>query len=467
MNVKPIKSIKHKTILTFSIFSIFLIVFMWLFQAIYFSTLYENVKASELEYTTETVADVFKQSPNYEAELLDLSLQKDVGIIIFVLREDTPILLFNSSREYDANLNRKLQIFLYEMSETGTANFVTKTSGNLKILNCGKMEVINGQLVYFYVSAPVVPVTSTTTNFRYLLFFISIGVFSATLIGSYILSSQLSLPIIRMANKAKQLTNSNMNVKFNSNEYAEVKQLSDTLNYAIGELQKTDDLRKEVIANVSHELKTPLTMIKSYTELIRDISGENPEKRKAHLEIIHSEAEHLEFLINDMMDYSKLESGVMAYNKTVFNLTEILAKHKNSFSEKYSAFKITLSAPKIVMIEADQKRIGQVITNLLNNAINYSTTKKLINIRLKKLDNQPNKYQLDIVDHGMGISEENLEHIFERHFRTTTAKRTTVGSGIGLSIVKSILDAHGFSISVSSTEGKGSTFHVIFTSQGD
>lgn len=434
---------------------------MWIFQAIYFSTIYENVKGNELEYTIDEVVQIFSSSPHYQDELVDLSIQKDMGIVIFEMNEDSPVLLFNSSREFTANLEKKLDKFVSNMSDLGEAKFTTNTVNNTKILNCGIVKIINGKMVYFYVSSPIVPVSSATMHFRYLLFFISIGVFSATLIGSYTLSSQLSLPIVRMANKAKQLTKSNMDVTFNSAEYSEVKQLSDTLNYAIGELKKTDTLRKEVIANVSHELKTPLTMIKSYTELIRDISGDNPEKRQAHLAIIHGEAERLEILINDMMDYSKLESGVMNYNKSIFNLSEVLTKHKQVFCQKHSNFKITLSAPKKCYIEADKTRIEQVITNLLNNAINYSTTKKIVNIRLKRTEN--GLAILEIVDHGMGISEENLSHIFERHFRTTTAKRTTVGSGIGLSIVKSILDAHNYPISVKSTEGKGSTFYITFT----
>ena len=266
-----------------------------------------------------------------------------------------------------------------------------------------------------------------------------------------------------MANKAKQLTESNKNVKFNSNDYAEVKQLSDTLNYALGELQKTDAIRKEVLANVSHELKTPLTMIKSYTELIKDISGDNPEKRKEHLDVIYREAERLDYLINDMMDYSKLESGLMSYEKSTFNLADVLKEFKAAYSQKFEDFKISLSTPKSVLIHADKKRIEQVITNLLNNAINYSTTKKEINIRLRKVPNSENQYKLEIVDHGMGISKENLDKIFDRHFRTTSAKRATIGSGIGLSIVKSILTYHNFEFGAKSEENKGSTFYIIFT----
>ena len=216
----------------------------------------------------------------------------------------------------------------------------------------------------------------------------------------------------------------------------------------------------EVIANVSHELRTPLTMIKSYTELIKDISGDNPEKRQEHLDVIHAEANKLEYLINDMMDYSKLESGVMTYEKSKFNLYDLLKRTKITYAQKYPEFKFSLSGVKDAFIFADEQRISQVITNLLNNAINYSSTKKEINVRLKRISQD--EIKLEVVDHGIGISEENLKNIFDRHFRSSSAKRAAVGSGIGLSIVKSILTHHGYSFGATSKENKGSTFYINF-----
>lgn len=462
MKDKKIPNIKQRTILTFSLFSFFIIGFIWLFQALYFNTIYENVKTSEIESISNFAVFAYSKDPNYNQVLRDVSLEKNVEIIIFSVEGEFLNIIFNSSRDCEHTvMESKMNSLMFNINEANKTSYIT-TNNNIKFLNTGKIENINGVNTYFYVSAPVTPMNSTTQNIQYMLAFISIGVFFITLIGSYVLSSQLSQPIERMAKKAKQLSASNTNVKFNATEYAEVKQLSDTLNFAIGEIKKTDAIRKDVMANVSHELRTPLTMIKSYTELIKDISGNDPEKRQQHLEVIYSEAERLEYLINDMMDYSKLESGMMTYNKTRFNLSESLKLFKTTYSEKYKNFKITLSAPKSAFIYADKTRIEQVISNMLNNAINYSTTKKEINIRLKPLSNE-NKFRLDIVDHGMGISKENLEHIFDRHFRSSNAKRATVGSGIGLSIAKSILNYHNYQFFANSTEGKGSTFTIIFT----
>ena len=458
---KPIHSIQHQTILTFSIFSFFLLVFIWLFQAIYFGAIYEKVKSSEVENLCRDVIRLNSSIADPTDALHDLAMQKNVEIIIFTTANNGYVVTFNNTRELQTkNIGSQIETILYKLGEETYISYETNET-NLNILNCITKQVDNNSTTYYFISAPISPVKNTTENFSYMLVFISIGVLCATMVGAYFLSNTISKPIVRMAKSAKQITKDNNNVKFVANEYLEVNQLANTLNYAIGELQKTDNVRKEVIANVSHELKTPLTMIKSYTELINDISGENPEKRKAHLNVIHAEAEKLEYLINDMMDYSKLESGVMTYEKSTFNLYDQLKQIKNTYSQKYPEFKFTLSGIKEAFIFADRKRIDQVLTNLLNNAINYSTTKKEINIRLKPTDNL-NEVKLEIVDHGIGISKENLEFIFDRHFRSSSAKRATVGSGIGLSIVKSILNHHAYTFGATSKENKGSTFYVNF-----
>lgn len=461
MNDKPIRSLKHRTILTFSLFSLFLIAFIWLFQAIYFGAIYEKVKANEVEYICQDVVRINSTFSNPTDSLNELAMQKNIEIIIFTATDNGYSIKYNNTRELQAkNIGVQIENLLATLGDQQFVSFETN-SNELNILNCVFKETHNGVETYYFVSAPISPVKNTTENFSYMLIFISIGVLSATMIGAYFLSSSISRPILRMAKNVNEINKNNMDVTFKADEYLEVKQLADTLNFAIGEIKKTDNVRKEVIANVSHELRTPLTMIKSYTELIKDISGDDPVKRKEHLNVIHAEADKLEYLISDMMDYSKLESGVMTYEKTKFNLFDLLKTTKNTYSQKYPNFKFSLSGVKDAFIFADQKRISQVVTNLLNNAINYSLNKKEINIRLKKINNT--QVRLEIVDHGIGISEENLKYIFDRHFRSSNAKRATVGSGIGLSIVKTILTHHSYTFGANSKENKGSTFYVNFT----
>jgi signal transduction histidine kinase len=166
-----------------------------------------------------------------------------------------------------------------------------------------------------------------------------------------------------------------------------------------------------------------------------------------------------------MLDLSKLKSGLTEYNFETFNLSAMLENLQEVYTTQHFAngFTFKLKSIQNVYIKADYKRIEQVIMNLLNNAINYSKENKEIIIELKQQTS--NTFRLSIIDHGIGIAKENLSQIFDRHFRATNAKRVAVGSGIGLSIVKQILDAHKFEYGVISEEGKGSTFYINFKTE--
>lgn len=446
----------------FSVLSISFIALIWVFQAIFFTTIYENIKTSETKSILNSATKQYKSSPDYETKLLDLSTQKDASIVIFLVSGEQISPLFNSSRKSsEQDTIKHINAVLSNLHNASEASFISDSRADFKSLTCCKVINENNETIYISVTSTIAPVENLKDSFEYLLLFISVGVLCLALVSSYILSTEISKPITKMAKQAKEINNSNKLTPFEDSDYTEINDLSKTLNYAINELQKTDKIRREVMANVSHELKTPLTMIKSYTELIKDISGDNKEKRMEHLDIIHKEASKLEFLLNDMMDYSKLESGLISYNKKEFNLAETVHKLYSIYSEQHKDFAFSISSPKKVLIFGDEQRIEQVITNLLNNAINYSKEQKQIDIILKKVPNE-SKYKLEIIDKGIGISEENLKLVFDRHFRSSNARRATVGSGIGLSIVKSILAGHSFDFGVNSKENEGSNFYIIF-----
>jgi len=174
------------------------------------------------------------------------------------------------------------------------------------------------------------------------------------------------------------------------------------------------------------------------------------------------ESDRLENLVNDMIDLSKLQSKTMTYTMQKFDLMEIISKLKNYYEIKFSPqnFKVNFDCNESVFVMADKQRIEQIMINLINNAINYSKQKKQIDVSLKKLDEKT--YRFSVKDYGIGIAEEDKKYIFDKHFRSSNAKRVTVGSGIGLSIVKEICQYHNLNYGVESKIGKGSTFYVDF-----
>lgn len=281
---------------------------------------------------------------------------------------------------------------------------------------------------------------------------------------SYILSSRLSRPIKNISDTADRLAKGDYSVKFESAEYAEIAQLSNSLNYATAEIKKSQDFQKELLANVSHDLRTPLTMIKAYASMIKEISGDNPEKRDKHLQVIIDESDRLTGLVNDILDASKVSAGLSELNKKVFNLTEFLYGIINKFSylQETQDYRIFVDIDPNLYTVADEEKIGQVIYNLISNAVNYTGEDKKVFISLKDCPEE-GRLKFSVRDTGKGISKEELEHIWDRYYRSKDAHlRPVKGTGLGLNIVKLILQAHSFDYGVTSEEGKGSTFSVDF-----
>ena len=213
------------------------------------------------------------------------------------------------------------------------------------------------------------------------------------------------------------------------------------------------------MANVSHDLKTPLTMIKAYSEMIRDLSGNNKEKREAHLKVIIDETDRLTRLVNDMMDLSKIESGIITINKEKFNFSQVASSliDRIKLSSMETEHIIEYTIPNELYVYADRTKIEQVLYNLVINAIKHSGEGKR-NINVKVTATQK-RVKVEVIDDGVGISKKDLEHIWDRYYKASESfTRNVQGSGLGLSIVKNILLKHKSNFGVESTEGKGSNF---------
>lgn len=267
---------------------------------------------------------------------------------------------------------------------------------------------------------------------------------------------KISKPIVQTNEKAMLLAGGNYDVKFDSDGYREISELNDTLTFAALELNRTETLRRDLMANISHDLRTPLTMIRGYAELMRDIPGEANEE---NIQIIIDETNRLSNLVTDILDLSKLQSGVEKLNKTDFSITDSINGILNRYSKikAMEGYTINFENDGDVFINADSIKISQVLYNLINNAINYTGEDKTVTVRQKV---NGNTVRIEISDTGEGIDEENIKFIWDRYYKVDkTHKRPVSGTGIGLSIVKNILELHGFKYGVVSQKGEGSTFY--------
>lgn len=224
------------------------------------------------------------------------------------------------------------------------------------------------------------------------------------------------------------------------------------------DMKKMETMRKDFVANVSHELKTPLTSIKGFVETLIDGALDDKENSQNFLKIIHDHAGRLDTLVNDLLVLSNLESKEMVLKKEDADIKGELDKVILGFTAqlKNRGMEINNKISSDLLVKADKKRIEQVFTNLIDNAIKFNKDKSAIKIYDQALDG---RVKIVVEDSGIGIPEKDISRIFERFYRVDKARsRELGGTGLGLSIVKHIIELHGGIVGVESTEGVGSKF---------
>ncbi len=321
-----------------------------------------------------------------------------------------------------------------------------------------------GEGAYVLVTYSLTIVHGTVKTLQIYLIIVGVIVLLGSLLVTYAFSQKLTRGLKSMSDTAVKLAEGDYTVKFTNADYTEMAQLSDTLNYVRDEVKKSEDFRREILANVSHDLKTPLTMIKAYASMIKEISGDNKEKREKHLQVIIDEADRLTGLVNDVLSVSKLQSNIEEISFKVFNLTELVYGIINRFGylQESQGYNLMVDIDKDLYTRADEEKISQVIYNLLGNAANYTGKDKTVYISLKA-DLDGKRIKFSVRDTGKGISKEALPEIWDRYYRVKeNHQRPVKGTGLGLNIVKVILQNHAFDFGVDSAIGEGSTFWVDF-----
>ena len=231
--------------------------------------------------------------------------------------------------------------------------------------------------------------------------------------------------------------------------------------YAVIHESEISRLKSEFVSNVSHELKTPLALIRMFGETLDSGIVTEEEKRQKFYGIIRKESERLTHLINKVLDFSRMDAGIREYNLTEADLAEVIGSSIEAYKFQItdSGFTIESDLPdNPVIFKMDRDAISQVLLNLLNNAVKYSADRKYILVKVWK---DTDAAFFSVTDQGMGIPKGELKKIFDKFYRVSaTRTQETRGSGLGLTLARHIVEAHGGSISVDSEIGKGSRFTV-------
>jgi len=309
-----------------------------------------------------------------------------------------------------------------------------------------------------FVNVNIVAMASIKTAMRSQLALVSFAMLALAILLANVIARRISKPMAEMNESAKRLAKGDYKVHFSGGSFRESVELADSLNHAAQELSKVDRLKSDLIANVSHDLRTPLTMITGYAEMARDLPGEST---KENLQVIIDEAMRLNSLVNDLLDLSKLQAGAEKLTLTSFSLDSLAESIISRLTAAHQSLKgqirFEAKGDESHMVIADESKISQVIYNLLTNAINYSGEDKQIALAISTTPQ--GKTRLEVSDNGQGIPEDILPYIWERYYKADKGYlRSEVGTGLGLSIVRSVLGLHEARYGVDSKVGEGSTF---------
>lgn len=453
--------------LYFMLFTVLILAVIWVFQYAFLGNYYRSAKIRDISKSANKIIRAF-DTPAQNRVNKTIAFENSYCIVItdesgnVLVRENN----LGSYSKLSADIDENFSLYIYELKNELSSSGRTTISrvyrdeepGIEKIFYCAKVYAEdNENQAYLFIESAVEPFDSTVAIIRDQLIYVSLILLEIAVVVSVIISRRVSRPITDITETAKQFGAGDYDAQFGGEGYREVEELSEVLNDARDEIRKVSDLRRDLIANISHDLRTPLTMIKAYAEMIRDLSGDKPEKRNEHLKIIIDETDRLSNLVNNLLELSKLESGNIELNKKTFSITEKLRDCMTRYQllVEENGYDIALEEDEDRTVEADPEKLDQVIYNFINNAVNYTGENKVIRVRQINLKDS---VRIEVTDNGKGISEELLPKVFDRYYRGERVKRDIVGSGLGLSICKEILKRHGFAFGVRSKEGAGSTF---------
>jgi len=483
--------IKWRIFSSMAFFTAIIICLLWLFQVVFLDDIYRLIKNHGIKKSTETVAESFNENIDMTDFISKIATKEDVCIMVITENGGA---LYNCHSVRDCvihklanNKDNLVKIFKMTQNNGGSyfESFKIDTSFSVnygtpynpfsdpqqEITNEENLQsnMVSSRVIYTNDGTPlciisnstVAPLTSTVETLNIQLLFITLIMLILASVLALIISRSISKPISKMNEAAKELSKGNYNVIFSSDGDYEISQLGETLNYTASELSKVEQYRKDLLANISHDMRTPLTMITGYGEVMRDIPGEN---NSENIQIIIDEANRLSTLVNDALDMSKLQSGESTMELSVYSLTESV----NTVVERYrkmvahNGYSISFDYYDDIKIKADEIKISQVIYNLLTNSINYTGDNKKVIVR-QLINNDDNIVRIEFEDFGEGIAKDQFHNIWDRYYKIDkTHKRGTVGTGLGLTIVRNILELHNARYGLRSTVGKGSVFWFEF-----
>ena len=499
-------SLRYRLMMFLCLASAFVLILVWVFVTHFMQPLYNHYIYKHLLNQVNTVVSIIESSTepistrslpildaqvssSFEASLLSAiqSRKLDASNTCFDLADSTlqhvtgfenlyPCLLHEAS--FTTSINGKTSVWNGSVVESLRATVLSQgfvkndrvvdKNASTRQMAVGRVAK-NGDETYSVIfCTSLARIDEAGVVLGQLMPWIFLCLMAFSIVASWLFSRWFTKPLTKLSHATRQLAEGDYSVRVNVPETDEIGLLAADFNHMAGEVSRAAQLQRDLLANVSHDLRTPLTLIKGYAETVRDLTGDNPEKRTAQLDVIVDETDRLSGLVNSVMELSKMSSGTDKPEKVRFDLSqlceEVAQRYEAVCAQNGYTLKLELPDPETdCTISADPAMMERVLHNLLGNAMHHIGPDNIFILRV----NAPEKgtVRVEVADHGAGIAKEDLPYIFDRYYRSRS-DAGKVGTGLGLSITKAILQSHGFRFGVNSTLGEGSCFWFEAKDQG-
>lgn len=414
------------------------------------ATLIANSYATDL-YNNETSLDAVKK----QIDALDTYLYATIWIV-----NPSGRLVLDSKSPVDV----ENEIVISDFDPTITANtyytignfFNTFTDEQLSVFApISSNYKVRGYVVIHYPMSQISASCNSLLNISYLMLII---LFLLSLIILIFFTEMVYIPLRKITEATEQYASGNMHYEFQIESEDEIGYLAASLSYMASEIARSEDDQKKFVANVSHDFRSPLTLIKGYLEAMLD-GTIPPEMHEKYLTIVRNETERLTKLTNGLLALNNLNTKGMLLDKSNFDINQMIrnvaATFEGTCKSKTIAIELILTGDEM-FVTADMGKIQQVLYNLLDNAIKFSHHDSIIKLETTE---KHNKIFVSVKDTGIGIPKEDLKLIWERFYKSDSSRgKDKKGTGLGLSITREIIRSHGENINVISTQGVGSEF---------
>ncbi|MFT3985689.1 MAG: HAMP domain-containing sensor histidine kinase [Lachnospiraceae bacterium] len=441
----------------------------WFANAMFLGDFYERHKQGVLRNAYDqidmAVSDGNIQSDNFDVAFERISSRNNLDILI--LDSDTKTII-STVNDTDVLTERILSYF-FRGTEKAMPLFSNNKYHVQKIFDSWmNMEFIelwgllsNGNMII--IRSPMESIRESAMIANSFLAYVGATAIVISALVIWFISKKITEPILELANISEKMTRLDFDVKYKGdgslNEVAllgrHINQLSETLEKTISELKtannelqldlarknEIDEMRKEFLSNVSHELKTPIALIQGYSEGLKDCVNDDEESKDFYCDVIIDEAGKMNKIVKNLLELNQLECGNDSVVMERFDITELIRNCTNSIDImlRQNEIKLVFNCKEPIYVWADEFKLEQIINNYLSNAIHYAAGEKVIEITIERVEG---RIRIKVFNTGSPIPEESIPHLWTKFYKVDTARtREYGGSGIGLSIVKAIMDS--------------------------